>query len=100
MKIALDWIAEYLTRPLAPAEAQDALINAGLPLESVEAVGGTHVLDVEVTSNRADCLCHIGLARELAALLPNVEFRMPKCAVRATGGDVNALARIRVEDPK
>ena len=43
----------------------------GLPSETREAVatcvGSDVCLDVEVTSNRGDCLSHVGLARELAA---------------------------------
>ena len=61
MKIALDWIAEYLTPTPAAPIAADALMNAGLPVESIaDATGGggkpTQVLDVEVTSNRSDLL--------------------------------------------
>ena len=48
-------------------------MNAGLPVESIADAAGvngpTQVLDVEVTSNRTDCFCHVGLARELSALL-------------------------------
>jgi phenylalanyl-tRNA synthetase beta chain len=40
----------------------------GLLVESVEEVAGNAVLDIEVTSNRPDCLSHIGIAREVAAL--------------------------------
>jgi phenylalanyl-tRNA synthetase beta chain len=97
MKMALDWVAEYLDRPVAAAEAGDALMNAGLPIESVVDAGGTQVLDVEVTSNRSDCLSHVGLARELAALLP-LKFRMPGVAARATGPAVETLTSVAVED--
>jgi phenylalanyl-tRNA synthetase beta chain len=40
------------------------------PGESLEGkLGGTeHVLDIEVTPNRPDLLCHFGIAREIAAL--------------------------------
>lgn len=98
MKIALDWIADYLDAPLDPAAAEQALTNAGLPLESNEPVGSTHVLDVEVTSNRSDCLSHIGLARELSALLGRT-FRLPDATVRAAGPDVSTLTAVAVEDP-
>jgi hypothetical protein len=74
---------------IVPAgEAAELLMNAGLPVESVvEAVGvkgATQVLDVEVTSNRTDCFCHVGLARELAALTGGV-FAMPKIVVAESG---------------
>ena len=69
MKISLEWLGDFLSGPLEAKQAADALTNAGLPVESIETYGGDTVLDVEVTSNRGDCLSHIGVARELAALL-------------------------------
>jgi len=45
-----------------------ALTFAGFPIESaVEQPNGDVCIDVEITSNRGDCLSHIGLAREIAA---------------------------------
>ena len=41
----------------------------GLNHESTAIVGGDPVIDLEVTSNRGDCLGHIGVAREAAVLL-------------------------------
>ena len=50
----------------------------GLNVESVTAVGDDWVLDVEVTTNRPDCLSHYGVAREVATLyrkpLKRLEF--------------------------
>ncbi len=99
MKMALDWVAEYLDRPVLANEAHDALMNAGLPIESIDDVGATQVLDVEVTSNRSDCLSYVGLARELAALLP-VKYRMPQTAARQTGPAVEILTSVNLEDSK
>jgi len=39
----------------------------GLGVASSLAVGSDHVLDLEVTTNRPDCLGHLGVAREVAA---------------------------------
>lgn len=69
MKISLEWLAQYLPGPLSPEQAAHALTHGGLPVEVIERVGDDTVIDVEVTSNRPDCLCHVGVARELAALL-------------------------------
>jgi phenylalanyl-tRNA synthetase beta chain len=38
----------------------------GTPINAVLPAGDT-VIDIEVTPNRPDCLCHLGVARELAA---------------------------------
>ena len=41
---------------------------AGLNHEGTEAIGDDLAIDLEVTSNRPDCLGHIGVAREIAVL--------------------------------
>ena len=57
-------------------------------------------LDVEVTTNRPDCLCHVGIARELAAALaeplrePAVD--VPEGLLSATAS--GQRARVRIED--
>lgn len=69
MDISLRWLNQYLEPgDLTPDEADAILTEAGLPIESrTELDDGDTVLDVEVTSNRGDCLGHIGVAREIAA---------------------------------
>jgi phenylalanyl-tRNA synthetase beta chain len=68
MKISCEWLGEYL-QPVPDAQAAgEALTHGGLPVESIEKAGTDTVIDVEVTSNRSDCLCHVGVARELVAL--------------------------------
>ncbi len=57
------------------------------------------VLDLEITPNRPDCLCLIGIAREVAALY-GTELKWPTFDWRETGPDVSQLARIQVEDEK
>jgi phenylalanyl-tRNA synthetase beta chain len=48
----------------------------GLNHESTEIVDGDPIIDLEITSNRGDCLGHIGIAREASVLL-NSELRYP-----------------------
>ncbi len=72
MLTSLNWLNRYLApSTLAPDEAEAKLIAHSFPIETREekqsAQGPDTVFDVEVTSNRGDCLCHLGLARELAA---------------------------------
>ncbi|MFG0273950.1 MAG: phenylalanine--tRNA ligase subunit beta [Phycisphaerales bacterium] len=82
MLISVRWLSEYLDGGAPSVEAlEDALTRAGFPVEGREDLpSGDTVLDVEVTSNRGDCLCHGGLAREAAAALgvglkvPNAPF--------------------------
>ena len=60
------------------------LTGAGLPVEGIEPVGDDVVLDVEVTSNRGDCLGHIGMARELGAYFAR-PLKMPAVELAETG---------------
>ncbi|SDS34235.1 phenylalanine--tRNA ligase subunit beta [Opitutus sp. GAS368] len=63
---------------------------------------GDTVFDIEVTPNRPDALCHIGMARELAAWLRN-ELQFP--AIKFDGQPAGAprpdiLKHIRVDAPE
>ena len=67
MKISLNWLRDYVDFDLSAVQIGELLSDRGFPYESIEEVNGDTVIDVEVTSNRGDCLSHIGIARELAA---------------------------------
>ena len=70
----------------------------GLNTEAIAQVGDDWVLDVEVTTNRPDCLNHYGVARELATL-----YRKPlkkvQVAVKESGVPASDLASIEIADP-
>src|SRR5262249_4553557 len=55
------------------------------------------VLDVSVPANRADCLGHLGIARELGALLGR-RVRRPEVTTAAGARDVAGLAAVAIED--
>jgi phenylalanyl-tRNA synthetase beta chain len=78
MLISLSWLLRLLPTPSPdPQSVVEALIHAGFPVESREPLGGgDERLDVEITSNRGDCLSHVGLAREVGAKL-GLELRHP-----------------------
>ncbi len=69
MDISLQWLNQYLSPADVTAEQADMILTeAGMPIEEHKpGVDGDQVLDVEVTSNRGDCLGHVGVAREIAA---------------------------------
>src|SRR5204863_9615110 len=81
MKISYDWLKEFVDMPVdAPALGQ-RLTQVGLALESCEAIGDDSVLELDVTTNRPDCLNHMGVAREISAIygtalrIPGFKFR-------------------------
>ncbi len=81
MKISMKWLRDYIDISGYTAEQiGSTLSDRGLPIESITPFEDDTVIDVEITSNRGDCLCHIGIARELSAAwgrpltLPQVEY--------------------------
>ncbi|MEM9082202.1 MAG: phenylalanine--tRNA ligase subunit beta [Planctomycetota bacterium] len=70
--MSLNWLNAYLEpADVSADEADHVLTHAGFPIEGREEFpdldAGDIQLDVELTSNRGDCLAHVGLAREVAA---------------------------------
>jgi phenylalanyl-tRNA synthetase beta chain len=68
MKISVEWLKEYVDLPETTATLKEDLTLSGLVVESVGDYEGDAVLELEITSNRPDCLSHFGTAREVAAL--------------------------------
>ena len=48
-------------------KAQSFLTMAGLEITSITDIDGDHIMEIEVTPNRPDCLSVLGIARELSA---------------------------------
>ena len=68
MKTSLNWLKEYVPVTETAQEISALLSNIGFNTESIEQAGDDTVIDFEITSNRPDCLSHIGIAREIAAV--------------------------------
>jgi phenylalanyl-tRNA synthetase beta chain len=98
MKISLDWLRDYVDIDLSADEIGEILSNLGFPIESIESVGDDTMLDVEITSNRGDCLGHIGIARELAAATGK-PLNLPDITLEESDNDVQTLAQVQIHEP-
>jgi len=99
MIVSWDWLQDYVTLPCSAEQAAERLMMSGLNLEELNPHGSDFAIDLEVTSNRADCLGHIGVARELAALF-ETDLKIPKAAIKTAGNQTSDSIQIenRVED--
>ncbi len=68
MIISTNWLADYVQAPGSVDDMVERLLMSGLNHESTTTVGDDTAVEIEVTSNRPDCLGHIGVAREVAVL--------------------------------
>ena len=71
MKVQVSWLKEYTDIEAPVAELGHILTMAGLEIESHELLDEERgdVLELNVTPNRGYCLSHLGVAREVSALM-------------------------------
>ncbi|PKL43517.1 MAG: phenylalanine--tRNA ligase subunit beta, partial [Planctomycetes bacterium HGW-Planctomycetes-1] len=99
MKISLNWLKEYVAINESPDELCALLSNIGFGIEGVEQAGDDTVIDIEITSNRGDCLCHIGIAREIAAATGR-EVVLPKVKYEPVKKDIAGMVSVEIAEPK
>ena len=68
MKTSYNWLKDYGDFDLPAHELAARMSHAGVAIENYEPLGDDWRLDVEIKSNRPDCLSHVGIAREIAAV--------------------------------
>ena len=69
MKYSYSWLKEYVPQIPEPEKLVELLTMRAFEVEGCEKSGNDFILDIKVLPNRAfDCLSHIGMAREIAAV--------------------------------
>ena len=68
MKISYEWLREYVNTKLRAKNLAAKLTMAGHEVTAIAEQGNDFIFDMEITANRADCLSHLGIAREVAAI--------------------------------
>jgi phenylalanyl-tRNA synthetase beta chain len=86
MLVSWPWLSEYVELSVDHKVLAERFAMSGLNHESTTMdAQGQPVIDLEVTSNRGDCLAHIGVAREAAVLLgKTLKIAAPKPAESQT----------------
>lgn len=102
MIVSWNWLKQYVSLDMSLEELERRLMFSGLNHESTQDAGGDFAIDLEVTSNRPDCLGHIGIAREIAVLWDK-ELKLPAAAPEAglppAIPKVDELVSVRIECP-
>ncbi len=102
MRFSHDWLRDYVDLPDDPDGIGRRLTSVGLPLEAIEGAPGAPggvVYDLDVFSNRPDCMNHLGVARELAAIY-GVPLRRPAPGLKAAGPKTADHVAIEIADPE
>lgn len=107
MKVTYNWLKDFVDIRISARQLADRLTMAGLEIVAQEEKNGDVIFEIEVTSNRPDCLSVVGIAREVAAITGKKlkwDTRTPgHPAYRQAGKDTRKNAQplsIKVEDKK
>ncbi|MEX2141861.1 MAG: phenylalanine--tRNA ligase subunit beta [Pirellulales bacterium] len=98
MIVSWNWLKDYVPLDVPVTDVERKLMLAGLNHEDTNPVGDDLAIDLEVTSNRPDCLGHIGIARE-AAVLFGQPLKMPAANPPTATAAVAGLTRVTLQAP-
>jgi phenylalanyl-tRNA synthetase beta chain len=100
MKVLYNWLKEFVDFTATPDELHTRLSLAGIAVDAVEDSSAGPVLDLDLPTNRGDCLGHYGVAREVAALYRlNLRSVRPKLA-EAGEEKVGRIAAVEIQCPE
>lgn len=97
MIVSRKWLDDYVKVAAPTDEIVTRLLMSGLNHESTETVGSDEAIDLEVTSNRPDCLGHVGVAREVAVLF-GLPLHLPDPRPVEQGGAASASIAVEIAD--
>ena len=98
MKIPVSWLREYVEVSVEPERLAEALTLVGLAVEGIDPSGGDAVLDIDVTTNRVDCMNVYGVAREVAVIYGR-PLRPLELSFTETGAPAAESLRVEIEAP-
>ena len=99
MIVSWNWLSQYVDLKMSHDDLVDRLTMSGLNHEGTEAVGQDQAIDLEVTSNRCDCLGHIGVAREVAALY-ETQLRIPDPQPATGSESIDKHCSVEIQSPE
>jgi phenylalanyl-tRNA synthetase beta chain len=97
MNISYNWLRELTGVKLDPRVLAERLTMLGLAVDAVHERGADFLLEIDLTSNRPDCLSHLGVAREVAAQAGG-SVRLPDTTPSQAEGRAGDFTAVEIED--
>jgi phenylalanyl-tRNA synthetase beta chain len=98
VKVPLSWLREFVDFPTEPRQLGEDLTFVGLALEGVEGRSAEAVLDLDVTTNRVDCMNVYGVAREVSVLY-GIPLQPPDISFIEAGRPASESLDVAIEAP-
>jgi phenylalanyl-tRNA synthetase beta chain len=102
MNISYNWLREIYPVAAEPERLAELLTSVGLAVEGIHATSNDFVLDIDLTSNRPDCLSHLGVARELAVIERGaIKYSAARAEIPQAqiAGETAEFTSVVIEDP-
>ena len=107
MRILVSWLRDFVTVEASIQELADVLTMRGFEVSAIEAApstvqsdGDDAVVDLEITTNRPDCLSVFGIAREVSTIY-DTKLRLPLIDTtdQPTSTGAGAAMSVTIDDP-
>ena len=98
MKIPLSWLREFVDFTAEVPRLAEDLTLAGLAVDGIEGKGDEAVLDLDITTNRVDCMNVYGVAREVSVLY-SAPLRPLAVDIREEGSPASVAWTVDIEAP-
>src|SRR5882672_4752156 len=97
MKISYNWLKDFVEITETPQQLGNRFTNVGLAVDALEIAGHDSVFELDVATNRPDCLSHLGVAREIAAIYGS-GLRPPRFQLREADKQASDVFSISISD--
>ncbi len=97
MNVSYKWLKELVDFDYSPEELAEKLTFIGLEVERLAEVGDDWCIELELTSNRPDCLSIIGVAREVSVACGS-PLKFPDFKADAEGDETARYTSVEIPD--
>lgn len=98
MRFSYNWLQSFFEKKLpTPKKLATLLSLHSFEVEGIEEKEGDFVFEIDVLPNRPDCYSHLGLAREISALL-GFKFKIPKATFKEVEQKTQNFVKVEVKD--
>ncbi len=98
MKILVSWLREHVDVPVPVAKLAADLTEVGLAVDGIEARGEDAILDIDVTTNRVDCMNVRGVAREVSVIY-GLPMKPLDVSFEEKGSAASSALKIAIDAP-
>ncbi len=99
MKVLVGWLKEHVDIAVEPRRLADDLTLVGLAVDAIVGDGDDAVLELDITTNRVDCMNVRGVARE-AAVIYGLPLKPLATDTPEAGAPAAQALRVAIEAPE